>query len=106
MCHKLNHQDSEDLWLEINGILNGSYPHKSNLNKAGHKAIQKLKKDKNRVLLTMEKGSAMVVMDRQDCINKAENLKEEPTHRSIPTNKYSAKLISIFQKDKKGISPR
>ena len=40
----------------------------------------------------------MVVMDRQDCINKSNNLLAQPAYRPIPqdlTNKIKDKLITI-----------
>ena len=46
----------------------------------------------------------MVVMDRQEYINKANNLLAQPAYRPIPrdpTNKIKAKLISILRKVKK-----
>ena len=46
----------------------------------------------------------MVVMDRQEYINKSNNLLAQPAYRPIPkdpTNKIKAKLISILRKDKK-----
>ena len=45
----------------------------------------------------------MVVMDRQDYINKSNNLLIQPAHRSIPrdpTTKIKAKLITILKKVK------
>ena len=46
----------------------------------------------------------MVAMDRQEYINKANNLLAQPAYRPIsmdPTNKIKAKLISILQKVQK-----
>ena len=45
----------------------------------------------------------MVVMDRQDCINKSNNLLAQLAYRPIPrdpTNKIKAKLITILSKVK------
>ena len=46
----------------------------------------------------------MVVMDRQDYLNKSNNLLAQPAYRPItkgPTNKIKAKLITILRKIKK-----
>ena len=46
----------------------------------------------------------MVVMDRQEYINKSNNLLTQPAYRTMPkdpTNKIKAKLISILRKVKK-----
>ena len=43
----------------------------------------------------------MVIMDRQDYLNKANNLLAQPAYRPIlrdPTNKLKAKLITILRK--------
>ena len=51
----------------------------------------------------MDKGVTMVIMDRQDCINKSNNLLNQPTYREIPqdpTNTIKNKLISILKKVK------
>ena len=45
----------------------------------------------------------MVVMDRQDNINKSINLLAQPAYRPIPkdpTNKIKAKLITILRRIK------
>ena len=67
-------------------------------------AIKELKRDKTRIVLTADKGVAMVVMDRQEHINKSNNLLAQPAYRPIPkypTKKIKAKLISILRKVKK-----
>ena len=46
----------------------------------------------------------MVVMDRQEYINKSNNLLTQPAYRPTPkdpTNKIKAKLITILRKNKK-----
>ena len=62
-------------------------PCKYNLTKEKHKALEELKKDKNRMILTADKGVSIVVMDKEEYIRKAEellrqmNLQDHP-HRS------------------------
>ena len=51
--------------------------------------LAKLKKDKDRVMLTTDKGVVMVVMDRGDYITKAETLLAQPAYKLLlrdPTN--------------------
>ena len=46
----------------------------------------------------------MVVMDRQDCVNKSNNLLAQVAYGPIPrnpTNKIKARLINILRKVKK-----
>ena len=58
-----------------------------------------LKRDKDRIILTADKGVAMVVLDRKEYIEKAENLLGQPAYRTIdrdPTNKLKAKLKTHY----------
>ena len=73
-------------------------PSKPNLTKAQSKAIRELKRVRDCIVLTADKGVAMVIMDRQDCINKAKHLLNQPMYRAIPqdtTNTIKNKLINI-----------
>ena len=66
--------------------------------------MAQLKKDKDRLVLTADKGVALVVMDKEDYIRKAEELLEQPAYRTIdrnPTNKIKARLITKLRKIKK-----
>ena len=90
-----------NLGPNINRVLRGSHPPKSNLSKAEAQAIREFKEDTDRLVLTVDKGAAMVVMDRQDYINKSNNLLAQPAYRPIPrdpTNKIKAKLITILKR--------
>ena len=54
-------------------------------------------------MLTADKGMAMVIMDRQDYINKANSLLNQNTYRSIPwdpTTTIKNKLIGILKRVK------
>ena len=56
--------------------------------------------DSKRIILTVDKGVAMVVIDRKDYIEKATNLQAQPAYRTInrdPTNKFEAKLFTILR---------
>ena len=62
--------------------------------------LTELKKDMDRIVLTADKGVAMVIMDRQDYISKANTLLNQNTYRSIsqdPTNTIKNKLINILK---------
>ena len=79
-------------------------PPKPNLTKAQNLALRELKRDKDCIDLTADKGVAMVIMDRQDYINKANHLLNQYTYRSIardPTNSIKNKLINILKRVKK-----
>ena len=68
---------------EISRVLRSSHP-QPNLTKAQSHAIKELKRDRDHIVLTADKGVAMVIMDRQDYINKLNNLLNQPTYRAIP----------------------
>ena len=102
VCPKLSQQDAEELRANVNKVLRGSQP--PYLILAEVQAIRELKGDKSRIVLTANKGVTMVVVDRQDYINKSINLLTLPAYKSItkdPTNKIKAKLITILRKIKK-----
>ena len=50
--------------------------------------------------MTADKGESIVVMDRDAYIKKAEELLNQPTYKSIPTDpttKYKNKLINLLK---------
>ena len=57
-------------------------------------------KDRTRIVLTIDKGVALVVMDRKEYLEKATNLLSQSTYRTIakdPTNRLKAKLITLLR---------
>ena len=103
ICSKLEQQDAEELRANINMVLRSSHPPKPNLNKAQTQALRELKRDRDRIVLTGNKRVAIVVMDRQDYINKSNQLLSQPAYRAIPrypTNKIKTKLINILKRVK------
>ena len=102
MRTKLGQQDAEELRADINKVLSSSHP-QPNLTKAQSQAIRELKRDMDYIVLTADKGVTMVIMDRQDYINKSNNLLNQPTYRAIPwepTNTIKNKLICILKRIK------
>ena len=107
-CTKLSQQDAEELRANINRVLRSSHPPKPNLTKNQMSALRELKKDRDCIVLTADKGVAMVVMDRQDYINKAKHLLNQNTYKTITkdlTNTIKNKLINILKtiKTKSGL---
>ena len=50
-----------------------------------HKALTELKQDNSKVVLTVDKGVAMVIMDQQDYLNKAQALLQDTnTYKVLP----------------------
>ena len=85
---------------EIISVLKKIQTPKYNITREERKAIEELRRDKTRIILTTDKGVSMVVMDRDDYNNKAEELLKQPAYIPIPndpTNKYKTKLISLLK---------
>ena len=100
VCQKLTPGEADELRLEVKAILKKTQPPRHNLTKEEQKAIGELKRDKTRVILTADKGVSLVVMDKEQYINKAEELLNQPTHKTIssdPTTKYKNKVISLLK---------
>ena len=74
VCTKLGQLDAEEIRAGINRILRSSHLSTPNLTKAQSQAIRELKRDRDHIVLTADKGVAMVIKRRQDYINKSNNL--------------------------------
>ena len=62
---------AEKLRVEANSVLKHSCPISPSITREEARALKKLRNDRSQVKLTMEKDVAMVVLDKQDYINKA-----------------------------------
>ena len=103
MCQKLTHGEAEEMRAEVKAVLKKVQHPKVNITRAEQKALSELKKDNTRVILTADKGTCLVVMDKEDYINKSQDLLKEDTYRVItedPTNKQKNRLILILKKIK------
>ena len=94
-CTKLSQQEAEELRADINRVLRSFHPPKPNLTKAQNAALRELKRDRDCIVLTANKGVAMVVMDKQDYINKANQLIKIPIKLSLRTPLTPLKINSL-----------
>ena len=103
-CQSLDTNTAEELRTEAYRVLRKPHHPKSNLSKDEIIAMKQLKADKNRMVLTADKGVALVVMDTVEYIKKAKDILEDTnTYRVIqtdPTNKLKSKLINILRRTK------
>ena len=102
-CQNLAQEEAEELGAEVKAVLKKIQPPKSNITKEEQRALKELKKDTNRVILTADKGTCLVFMDKEEYINKTQDLLKEETYRIIPedpTNKQKNKLIQLLKKIK------
>ena len=99
-CQQLKQGKVEELRGEIKSIIKKIPPPKSNNTKEEHQAIQQLKKDNTRMVLTADKGMCLVVVEKEDYLKKSEELLLKPTYKILPsdrTTKHKNKLITLFK---------
>ena len=99
-CQQLQQGKVQELRGEIKAILKKTPPSKLNNTKEEHQALKQLKKDENRMVLTAVKGMSLVVLDKEDYIQKSEELLQQPNYKilaSDPTTKHKIKLISLLK---------
>ena len=63
---KLEHHNAEELRAKMRGAMRNSQELKRNFTKQEVQALVELKKDQSRVILTADKGVAIVIMDKED----------------------------------------
>ena len=83
MCQKLREEDVEELRADINGLLRRAQAPKPNLNNGEVKVMAELERDKDRIILTADKGVAIMVLDKENYIQKAETLLTQPAYRTM-----------------------
>ena len=100
-CLKLLPKVAEELKVETNQMLKCDTPIKPSISREEARAVKKLKYDKCRVILAADKRVAVVVLDKQEYINKAlDLLAQRDTYRALvadPNKKYKNKLNSIHR---------
>ena len=103
-CQSLDVNSVEELRSDVYRVLRHPCQLRTNLSKEEMTVIKQLKADKDRIILTADKGVALVVMDQKDYIKKAKELLQDPntyiTIPSDPTIKLKNKLINKLKKIK------
>ena len=76
---ELNGVDCSSLYHDVNRILNTftNKPIHTNITKAEHLALENLRKNKDHIIVTADKGVALVVMDKMEYITKCEALLQD-----------------------------
>ena len=76
---ELNGVDCSGLYHDVNRILNTftNKPIHTNITKAEHLALENLRKDKDHITVTADKGLALVIMDKTEYITKCEALLQD-----------------------------
>ena len=102
-CASLQPGKAEELRGEVKANIKKMQLPKLNLTKEEHKALEELKKDKTRMILTVDKGVSIVMLDREEYIKKADELLSQSSYKKIstdPTNRYKSRLITLLKKIK------
>ena len=103
-CQSLDTNMAEELRSEVHRVLRKLHHPKPNLKKEEIIALKQLKADKNHMVLTADKGVALVVIDTVDYLKKAKEILEDTnTYRVIqtdPTSRLKNKLINILRRIK------
>ena len=103
---KLPTQEAEEFRSDVNRLLKQQQQQQQhnkhcNLNPAQCRALTQLKQDNTRVVLTVDKGVAMVIMDQQDYNNKAQALLQDTNTYKVlpkdPTTQLKNKLITLLK---------
>ena len=108
-CTKLEEGKAEEFRVQVKLAIQKIKPLRSNLTRGERRAIAELKKDESRMILTADKGVALVVINTEDYIKKAEDLLSQNTYRALtsdPTMRLKTKMINLLKsiKSKGGIS--
>ena len=108
-CTKLEEGKAEEFRVQVKSAIQKIKPPRSNLTRGERRAIAELKKDKSRMILTADKGVALVVLKTEDYLKKAEELLNQNTYRALtsdPTMRLKNKMINLlkFIKSKGGIT--
>ena len=97
-------KSAEELRSDVYRVLRHPRQLKPNLSKGEMAVIKQLRADKDRIILTADKGVVLVIMERKDYIEKAQQLLQDPnTYQTIPTDpttKLKSRLISKLKKIK------
>ena len=76
----------------------------NNITKQEIQALAEFKRDQSRVILTADKGVAIVIMDKQDYQEKAKALLEDQgTYKALktdPTGRLKSRMINLLKKIK------
>ena len=73
-CSTMEPNSAEELRAEIRGALKHTHLTRSNINREEVQALVEPKRDSTKVILTADKGVALVIMDKPDYNTKAQEL--------------------------------
>ena len=99
-CLQLTQGKVEELRGEVKSLLRKNHKVKPNISREEHQVLREMKRDKNRMVLTADKGVLLVVLDQEDYTAKSEELLNQSNYRILktdPTTKHKNKLINLLK---------
>ena len=99
-CTRLKESQADEFRVQVKVAIQKIQKPKPNITRGERKAIAELKKDLSRMVLTADKGVALVVMNTEDYKKKAEELLDQNTYRTItsdPTMRLKNKMINMLK---------
>ena len=99
-CTRLEEGKVKEFRVQMKAAIQKIKKPKPNLTKGERKAIGELKKDQSRMILTADKGVALVVLNTEDYNKKAEDLLNQNTYRALtsdPTMRLKNKMITLLK---------
>ena len=103
-CLRLEPHNAEELRVAMREALRNSQESTSKITKHEIQALAELKKDQERVILTADKGVAIVIMDKKEYQDKAKVLLEDQgTYQVLktdPTGRLKSRMINLLKKIK------
>ena len=108
-CTRLEKGQADEFRVQVKVAIQKIHKPRSNITRGERKAIVELKKNPSRMVLTADKGVALVVMNTEDYKKKAEALLSQNIYRAItsdPTMRLKNKMINMLKsiKTKGGMS--
>ena len=88
----------QELRAEVYILLRRAKPPRRNMSREEKKALKELREDQDRMVLTADKGVALVVMDRKDYQDKIEGLLATLAYRTITTDATNKLKVQLIQK--------
>ena len=99
-CSKLEEGKAEEFRVQVKSAIQKIKHPRPNLTTGERRAISELKRDESRMILTADKGVALVVLNTEDYIKKAEDLLNQNTYRVLtadPTMRLKTKMINLLK---------
>ena len=100
-CSTMEPNSAKELRAEIRGALKQTHLTRRKINREEVQALTELKRDSSKVILTADKGVALVIMDKPDYNTKAQELLDDKkTYKEIntdPANKLKTKCKSLLK---------